>query len=104
MVTYQLTADGRWLDDPFRPTKGAGLEPHDSGGLTAAAAGRLRDGAVDAITAWSRGAEPVVPAPGPTLLRRMLTTTMGEPVPPEYERLMREEMGFAPGPEAPSVP
>jgi len=32
------------------------------------------------------------------LLRRMLSAAMGEDVPPEYERLMREEMGFEPDP------
>lgn len=104
MVTYQLTGDEHWLEDPFRPTKGAALEPHDSGGFTGEAAAELRAGAVAAITAWSRGAEPAVTAPEPELLRRMLSTTMAEEVPTEYERLMREEMGFGPTPAAPPVP
>ncbi|TCK26772.1 flavin-containing monooxygenase [Pseudonocardia endophytica] len=103
MVTFQLTGDHRWLRDPFRPTRGPGLGPHDSGGLDAPEADELRRGAVEAITAWSRGAEPAVPAPEPDLLRRMLSTAMGEPVPDEYERLMREEMGFDPDPGPPTV-
>ncbi|GLZ50271.1 monooxygenase [Actinomycetospora sp. NBRC 106375] len=104
MVTYHLTGDDRWLRDPFRPTKGAALEPHDTGGFAASAAAELKAGAVEAITAWSRGAEPAVPAPAPELLQRMLSTTMGESVPTEYEHLMREEMGFDPEPPPRPVP
>ena len=104
MVTFQLTGDERWLADPFRPTRGAALGPHDSGGLDDEAADELRACAVEAITDWSRGAEPAVPSPGPDLLRRMLSTAMGEPVPDEYERLMREEMGFDPDPGPPPAP
>lgn len=98
MVTFQLTGDERWLRDPYRPVRTGGLGPNDSGGLDEAVAGDLRAAAVEAITAWSRGAEPAVPVPDRDLLRRMLSTTVGEPVPDEYERLMREEMGFEPDP------
>lgn len=98
MVTLQLTGDDRWLSDPYRPSRSGGLGPHDSGGLDEAAAAELRAAAVEAIVAWSRGAEPTVPVPDRDLLRLMLSTTMGEPVPDEYEHLMREEMGFEPDP------
>ncbi|MCE0762078.1 NAD(P)/FAD-dependent oxidoreductase [Pseudonocardia kujensis] len=98
MVTFQLTGDHRWLDAPYRPVRSSGLGPNDSGGLDAAAATELRAAAVEAITHWSRGAEPAVPNPERDLLRRMLSTAMGEAVPDEYEQLMREEMGFEPDP------
>ncbi|MBW0113882.1 flavin-containing monooxygenase [Pseudonocardia abyssalis] len=104
MVTHQLTGDERWLRDPYRPTRGGGLGPNDSGGLDDAVAEDLRAAAVEAIAAWSRGREPAIPVPDRDLLRRMLSTTMGEPVPDEYERLMREEMGFEPDPGPARVP
>ncbi|WP_033288721.1 flavin-containing monooxygenase [Amycolatopsis jejuensis] len=104
MVLFQLTGDRRWLEDPYRPARGAGLGPNDSGGLDDALATEIRSAAVKAITAWSRGAEPVVSNPDPELLQTMLSTTVGEEVPAEYERLMREEMGFAPEPRPHRVP
>ncbi|RZT86664.1 4-hydroxyacetophenone monooxygenase [Pseudonocardia sediminis] len=104
MVTFHLTGDERWLADPFRPTKAPGLSPHDGGGFDAATAAELRAAAVEAITAWSGGAEPAVPEPRPELLRRMLSTAVAEEVPDEYERLMREDMGFAPDAEPVPVP
>jgi 4-hydroxyacetophenone monooxygenase len=104
MVLFQLTGDRRWLEDPYRPTRGAGLGPNDSGGLDQVLAADIRDAAVEAITAWSHGAEPAVSNPDPALLRRMLSTTVGEEVPAEYERLMREEMGFDPEPRPQRVP
>jgi len=96
MVTFQLTGDARWLEEPYRPVRSSGLGPNDSGGLDATAAAELRVAAVEAITSWSRGAEPAVPNPDLDLLRRMLSIAMGEAVPDEYEKLMREEMGFEP--------
>ncbi|WP_345379930.1 NAD(P)/FAD-dependent oxidoreductase [Pseudonocardia yuanmonensis] len=104
MVTFQLTGDQRWLDEPYRPVRSSGLGPNDSGGLDETAAAELRTAAVEAITNWSRGGEPAVPDPDHALLRRMLSTAMGEPVPDEYERLMREEMGFEPDPGPVPVP
>lgn len=98
MVTFQLTGDPRWLDEPYRPMRSSGLGPNDSGGLSTTAAAELRAAAVEAITKWSRGAAPAVPDPDPDLLRQMLSISMGEAVPEEYEPLMREEMGFAPDP------
>ena len=39
-VLVQLTGDERWLEDPYRPTRGRGLNDHDDGGLPEARAGR----------------------------------------------------------------
>lgn len=104
MVLFHLTGDGRWLEDPYRPERGAGLGPNDSGGLDESVAEEVRSAAVEAIVEWSRGAEPVVANPGPSLLSRMLATAVGESVPDEYEKLMREEMGFEPEPAPEPIP
>lgn len=96
IVTFQLTGDQRWLQDPYRPSRSPGLDPHDSGGFDEHTAATLKAAAVEAITAWSEGAEPAVPDPEPALLKRMLSTAVAEEVPDEYQRLMREDMGFSP--------
>ena len=100
MVLFQLTGDQRWLNDPYRPERASGLGPNDSGGFTDAVAEEIRRCAASAIMAWSRGRLAAVPIPDPELLRRMLGICMAEEIPPEYERLMREEMGLVP-PEPP---
>lgn len=98
MVLFQLTGDERWINDPYRPARGAGLGPNDSGGLPPEVADELRSAAVDAVVAWSRGSEPAVPNPDADLLQRLLTTSVAESVPPEYVALMSEEMGFSADP------
>ncbi len=103
MVLFQLTGDERWLQDPYRPQRARGLGPNDSGGFPPDVADIIRLNAVSAIVEWSRGAPPVVPVPEPELLKQMLSICMGEEIPDEYERLMREEMGFVPAPKTEPV-
>ena len=100
MVLFQLTGDERWLNDPYRPVRASGLGPNDSGGFPEEAADEIRRCAADAILAWSHGQPAAVPIPNPELLRHMLSICMAEEIPPEYERVMREEMGLVP-PEPP---
>jgi 4-hydroxyacetophenone monooxygenase len=94
MVLFHLTGDERWLRDPYRPRRSRGLGPNDSGGFPPEVADEIRAAAVRAVCAWGRGAPVAVPAPGQALLREMLSISMGEEVPAEYERLMREELGL----------
>jgi 4-hydroxyacetophenone monooxygenase len=96
MVLFQLTGDQRWLDDPYRPVRGPGLGPNDSGGFLPEIAEEIRGSAASAIMAWSTGRPAAVPIPNPELLRRMLSICMAEEIPDEYERVMREEMGLVP--------
>ncbi len=96
MVLVQLTGDHRWLEDPYRPAAGRGLSPNDDGGYPEAVAAELRAAAAEAVLAWAGGTPPALPAPPPALLREMLSTYVAEPVPDEYERLLREEMRFDP--------
>jgi len=96
MVLFQLTGEQRWLEDPYRPSRSAGLGPNDSGGFPREVADEIRRCAVSAVMAWSRGTPAAVPFPDPDLLRRMLSICMAEEIPDEYERLMREEMGLVP--------
>jgi len=104
MVLFQLTGDKRWLNEPYRPSRSRGLGPNDSGGFGPEVAEEIRSEAVAAVLAWSQGEPAAVPNPDPDLLREMLTICMGEEIPPEYERVMREEMGFAAVPKPDPLP
>jgi 4-hydroxyacetophenone monooxygenase len=98
MVLFQLTGERKWLQDPYRPTRPTGLSAHDHGGFSEDVQRQIRDAAVEAIERWAAGKTAAVPAPRGQLFVEMLSACMGEPVPDEFEHMMAEEMGFAPGP------
>jgi 4-hydroxyacetophenone monooxygenase len=102
-VLHQLTGDRRWLAPPFRPTRSRGMEDNDSGGFPPAVQAEIRDAAVDAVTAWAAGRPPAIPAPTGDALLELIDLAVGEPVPPEYEAMTAEDMGFRPAP-IPKVP
>ncbi len=104
MVLFQLTGERRWLRDPYRPTRPRAMSDHDSGGLTTETQTEVREAAEEAILAWAGGQEPSVPVPEPELLTEMLSVSMGEPVPAEFEPMMAQILEF-PRPEtSPVVP
>jgi 4-hydroxyacetophenone monooxygenase len=102
-VLHQLTGDRRWLAPPFRPTRSRGMEDNDAGGFPPAVQAEIRDAAVDAVTAWAGGRPPAIPAPTGDALLELIDLAVGEPVPPEYEAMTAEDMGFRPAP-VPKVP
>ena len=81
MVLVQLTGDLRWLEEPFRPTRGAGITDHDTGGLGVAEQGIVRSAALDAILAWRGGRPVAIPEPEPALRQRMLSVATGDAIP-----------------------
>jgi 4-hydroxyacetophenone monooxygenase len=101
MVLFQLTGDQKWLEEPYRPTAGRGLTPHDGGGFDQQTAAAIRQAAAEEILRWHHGAPPAIPNPPGDLLLALLSQAVGEAVPPEYGRLMAVEMGFE-APDAPS--
>jgi 4-hydroxyacetophenone monooxygenase len=94
MVLFHLTGEAKWLRDPYRPSRSRGLGPNDGGGFSPQIAEEIRSAAVQAIIRWSHGVPAVAAEPPPALLQEMLSICMGEEVPAEYERLMREEILF----------
>ena len=94
VVLYQLTGDPRWLADPYRPTRGRGMDDNDDGGFAEPVRAEIRAAAVDAVLAWSAGRQPAVPAPTGTFLVELMSLAVGEPVPAEYEAMAAEDMGF----------
>src|SRR5215216_3782010 len=95
VVTYQLTGDRRWISDAYRPTRAKGMDENRRGGLPEATQSEIRRAAHDAIVAWSEGAEVAVPRLEGEDLIEVLSFMNGEEVPPEYEEMMSEMLGFA---------
>ena len=94
MVLYQLTGDARWLDHPYRPTRRFGMDPNDSGGFSEEIQQEIRQAASDAILAWAKGEPAQVPRPTGERLIAMMGQIVSETVPPEYEVMLAEQMGF----------
>jgi 4-hydroxyacetophenone monooxygenase len=93
-VLVQLTADLKWLEPPYAPRKGRGLDDNDSGGLPETVRDEIRTAARAAIAKWLDG-EPVAYArPDDATLARMLSVSMGETVPPEYGEIIAADMGM----------
>lgn len=94
-VLVQLTGDQRWLEDPYRPTAPRGLEDNRSGGLPEEIQEEIRAGALEALMQWGAGRPVALPEPSEDLLVRMLSVSMGEPVPPEYGPMIADELRVA---------
>ena len=70
MVIVQLTGERRWLQEPYRPTRGPGLGPHDGGGFSDEVAAEIRRAAVHGhlrVGRRRRGG-PALPRSGPAAL------------------------------------
>jgi 4-hydroxyacetophenone monooxygenase len=96
MVLVQLTGDRRYLEPPYAPSRGKGLDDNDSGGLPEDVQVEIRNAAWDAITAWVDGREPALPRPANADLAAMLAVAMTEAVPPEYGDIVAATMHLDP--------
>ncbi|ABD26888.1 Cyclohexanone monooxygenase [Novosphingobium aromaticivorans DSM 12444] len=106
MVLVQLTGDRRYLEPPYAPRRGKGLDDNDSGGLPDEIQHEVREAAWGAITGWLDGREPALARPSNPELAAMLAVAMTEAVPPEYGDIVAATMHLdpAPQPAAPSKP
>ncbi|MDH4144662.1 MAG: NAD(P)/FAD-dependent oxidoreductase [Acidimicrobiia bacterium] len=93
MVLVQLTGETHWLDDPYRPTRQAGMGDNDTGGLEPRHQAEVRDAALEAILAWRAGRPVAMPEPTEEMLVRMLSVTMAEHVPDEYGAFTAAQLG-----------
>jgi 4-hydroxyacetophenone monooxygenase len=103
MLVFQMTGDERWLEDPYRPTRGRGLGDHDTGGLAEEQQDEIRAAAVQAILDLQSGKKPAIPIPPPELISRMMTVCMGEPVASKYGEMLFDEIAKRIDPEAPGL-
>ncbi|MFT4582114.1 MAG: 4-hydroxyacetophenone monooxygenase [Gammaproteobacteria bacterium] len=96
MMLVQMTGEKHWLDHPYRPSKGSGLGDNDSGGLPDEIQEEIRAASLEAILDWRAGKPVAINEPSPELLVKMLSTTMGEPVPDEYGAFTASQLGHRP--------
>ncbi|MDV6245222.1 NAD(P)/FAD-dependent oxidoreductase [Rhodococcus opacus] len=103
MVVYQMTGDEKWLEEPYRPTRGKGLGDHDSGGLSDEIQDEIRQAAVQAILEFQSGVEPVIETPTAEQTVRMISVCMGEPVADQYGPMLSLELARRAAPNAPEL-
>ena len=101
MVLVQLTGELGWLEPRYRPSRGQGLDDNDTGGLPEDIQQEVRAASLKAITEWRAGKPVALPDPDPDLLVRMLSISMGEPVPAEYGPMTKAQLGLRPVEEDP---
>ena len=101
MVLVQLTGDLSWLEPRCRPSRGQGLDDNDSGGLPEDVQKEVREASLKAILDWRAGKPTAIPDPDPDLLVKMLSISMGEPVPEEYGEMTKAQLGLRPVEEEP---
>ena len=94
MVLVQLSGETSWLDEPFVPRRGKGLDDNDSGSLPEKIQREIRSAAFEAISNWARGVPPALPRPSRALLARMLSVAMVEEVPEQYGDVIAAAMGI----------
>ncbi|QTJ65411.1 FAD-dependent oxidoreductase [Rhodococcus sp. ZPP] len=103
MVVYQMTGEEKWLEQPYRPTRGKGLGDHDSGGLTEEIQEEIRQAAVQAILDFQAGVKPAIEAPTAEQTVRMISVCMGEPVADQYGPMLSLELARRAAPNAPEL-
>ncbi|TGD90043.1 NAD(P)/FAD-dependent oxidoreductase [Mycolicibacterium sp. CH28] len=91
LVLAQFTGDGKWLNEPYLPLRGAVLDDNDTGGLSDEVQSEIRAAAFDAILANEAG----VPSPEltPERIVSLLGAALVDDVSPDYGDLLAEELG-----------
>lgn len=91
-MLVQMTGDLRWMEPPFRVSRGYGIDENDGGGLDPDAAAEVRAAAVDAIVEWKRTGAVAIEKPDEALLVRMLSASMGDQAPAEYGPMLAYDL------------
>src|SRR3954452_22307097 len=92
MVLVHMTGDMRWLEPPYKPKRDVRLIPDPAAGVPTEIQDEIRAAVLKLLE--NGEPKPVIADPGDELMLKMMRTTLGEKVTPEYAPLMREEMGF----------
>ena len=94
-VMNQLSGDDKWLSEPYLP---AAVLPElfadDSGGFDETTAADIRSQAFDLIKPYIDSVDDLPPIPPPEHINRMMSVSLGEPLPMEFTLMYLEEMGF----------
>ena len=90
MCLVHLTGDLKWLEPPYQPRRDVRIIASEDAGLPNEVADEIRAAAVR-----HAGDMPAMSIPDDELMVRMMSVCLGQPMPPEYSLMMREEMGFS---------
>jgi 4-hydroxyacetophenone monooxygenase len=93
-VLVQLTGERKWLEPPYAPRRGRGLDDNDTGGLPEGIRDEIKTAAAAAITNWLDGAPVALARPDDAMLARMLSVSMGEEAPLGYGEIIAADMGM----------
>lgn len=104
MVLTQLTGNLAWLEPPYAPLRGRGLDDNDDARLPPEVQADIRTAAKAAIRDWLGGAPMGLPRPDDATLARMLGVSMAEPVPSGYGEIIADDLGFSKRPERRPAP
>ncbi|QLC26469.1 NAD(P)/FAD-dependent oxidoreductase [Parasphingopyxis algicola] len=96
MCLVQMTGERKWLDAPYTPHRGRGLDDNDTAGLEPSIQHEIRDAAFEAIAQWLKGRPLRLPRPDNAELAEMLAVAMGEAVPAEYGDIIAAGMQLDP--------
>ncbi|MDO9525700.1 MAG: NAD(P)/FAD-dependent oxidoreductase [Gemmobacter sp.] len=94
MMLVQMTGDMSWLEAPYLPSRGKGMDENETGGLAVDVQDTVRAAALDAILAWRAGKPLALADPDDALSVRMLAVAMGEPVPDSYAPIIQHGLGL----------
>jgi 4-hydroxyacetophenone monooxygenase len=91
-VLVQLTGERKWLEAPYAPRRGRGLDDNDTGGLPEAIRQEIKSAAHAAISNWLDGNPIALAKPDDAMLARMLSVSMGESAPADYGEIIAADM------------
>lgn len=92
MTVYQFTGDRKWLGDRYRPTRGKGLNAHDSGGLPVEVQAEIREAAIPVILRLQAGDKPAIPVLSADETVELVSFFLGETVDPRYGPMIQGEL------------
>lgn len=92
MTVYQFTGDRAWLGDRYRPTRGRGLNTHDSGGLPEDVQAEIRNAAIPVILALQSGAVPALPTLTDDETVELVSFFLGEDIDSRYGPMLQGEL------------
>jgi 4-hydroxyacetophenone monooxygenase len=93
-LLVQLTGETKWLEPPYAPRRGRGLDDNDTGGLPERICNEIKYAAREALSNCLNGAPVALSQPDHAMLARLLSVSMGESAPPEYGEIIASDMGM----------
>ncbi|MDX2358636.1 NAD(P)/FAD-dependent oxidoreductase [Dietzia sp. PP-33] len=89
-VLLELTADERWMDPRYQPTRSRGMDDNSTGGLPDEVQAEIQEALVEAVERWWASGRPSRGWMEDADVERLLNFTCGESIPPDFAPMMAE--------------